>query len=373
VLVDKPGGWTSHDVVGRCRRIFGIRRIGHAGTLDPMATGLLVIALGRATRLLRFVQESAKTYEATAVFGVATDSLDADGAILTCEEMRFGEAELRDVARRFLGVIPQVPPMVSAIKVEGRRLYQLARAGLEVDRPSRPVEIHSLDILEVSPGIYPEVSFRVTCGSGTYIRVLADDMARALGGRAHLSALRRTAIGPHRVEGAHTVAALEEAAHRAVESGAPDVRQLDEGRGARVREIGRQLPESIAVAPLRAAFELDVPGAREVSRRRGDGSGPFEMRRLHAVRAVVRQARQAELDERRGRIAGQHRRAVERHETGEGAVVGRKIAQREDVDREMGEQPSDFPQLVGIGGGDEQTHAAISCPGACRRSRAGAR
>jgi tRNA pseudouridine55 synthase len=178
VLVDKPGGWTSHDVVGRCRRIFGIRRIGHAGTLDPMATGLLVIALGRATRLLRFVQESAKTYEATAVFGVATDSLDADGAILTCEEMRFGEAELRDVSRRFLGVIPQVPPMVSAIKVEGRRLYQLARAGLEVDRPSRPVKIHSLDILEVSPGIYPEVSFRVTCGSGTYIRVLADDMAR---------------------------------------------------------------------------------------------------------------------------------------------------------------------------------------------------
>ena len=212
MLVDKPGGWTSHDVVGRCRRIFGIRRIGHAGTLDPMATGLLVIALARATRLLRFVQESAKTYEATAVFGVATDSLDADGAILTCEEMRFGEAELRDVARRFLGVIPQVPPMVSAIKVEGRRLYQLARAGLEVDRPSRPVEIHRLDILEVSPGIYPEVSFRVTCGSGTYIRVLADDMARALGGRAHLSALRRTAIGPHRVEGAHTVAALEEAA-----------------------------------------------------------------------------------------------------------------------------------------------------------------
>jgi len=212
VLVDKPGGWTSHDVVGRCRRIFGIRRIGHAGTLDPMATGLLVIALGRATRLLRFVQESAKIYEATAVFGVATDSLDADGAILTCEEMRFGEAELRDVARRFLGVIPQVPPMVSAIKVEGRRLYQLARAGLEVDRPARPVKIHSLDILEVSPGIYPEVSFRVTCGSGTYIRVLADDMARALGGRAHLSALRRTAIGPHRVEGAYTVAALEEAA-----------------------------------------------------------------------------------------------------------------------------------------------------------------
>ncbi|HAX82171.1 MAG TPA: tRNA pseudouridine(55) synthase TruB, partial [Actinobacteria bacterium] len=185
VLVDKPGGWTSHDVVGRCRRIFGLRRIGHAGTLDPMATGLLVVALGRATRLLRFVQETAKTYEATAVFGVATDSLDADGAILSQEEMRFDEAELRTVARRFLGVIQQVPPMVSAIKVEGRRLYQLARSGVEVDRPARPVEIHSLDLVEVTPGMYPQVSFRVTCGSGTYIRVLADDMARALGGRAH--------------------------------------------------------------------------------------------------------------------------------------------------------------------------------------------
>jgi tRNA pseudouridine55 synthase len=212
VLVDKSGGWTSHDVVGRCRRIFEMRRIGHAGTLDPMATGLLVVALGRATRLLRFVQESAKTYRATAVFGVATDSLDADGAILTREEMKFDEAELRAVARRFVGVIPQVPPMVSAIKVEGRRLYQLARAGVEVERAPRPVEIHSLDILEVTPGMYPEVAFQVRCGSGTYIRVLADDMAQALGGRAHLSALRRTAIGPHRVEEAHTIAALEAAA-----------------------------------------------------------------------------------------------------------------------------------------------------------------
>lgn len=212
VLVDKPGGWTSHDVVGRCRRIFGLRRVGHAGTLDPMATGLLIVGLGRATRLLRFVQETAKTYEATAVFGVATDSLDADGAILSQEEMRFDEAELRTVARRFLGVIQQVPPMVSAIKVEGRRLYQLARSGVEIDRPARPVAIHSLDILEVTPGMYPQVSFRVTCGSGTYIRVLADDMARALGGRAHLSALRRTTIGPHRVEDAHTIPTLEDAA-----------------------------------------------------------------------------------------------------------------------------------------------------------------
>ncbi len=212
VLVDKARGWTSHDVVARCRGIFGQRRIGHAGTLDPMATGLLVVGLGRATRLLRFVQEAPKTYDAVAVFGVATDSLDADGAILTQEPMEFTEDDLRAVVPRFLGVISQVPPMVSAVKVEGQRLYRLARRGVEVERAPRSVEIHSLDIIEVTPGAYPEVTFRVTCGSGTYVRVLADDLAGALGGRAHLSALRRTAIGPHQVTAAHEITALETAA-----------------------------------------------------------------------------------------------------------------------------------------------------------------
>ena len=189
-----------------------MRRIGHAGTLDPMATGLLVMALGRATRLLRFVQEAAKAYEAVAVFGVATDSLDADGSILSREEMPVDEGEVRRVAQRFIGVIPQVPPMVSAVKVEGRRLYQLARAGVEVARSARPVQIHTLDVDDVSPGPYPEVTFRVTCGSGTYVRVLADDIARALGGRAHLISLRLTAIGPHRIEDAWTIEALKAAA-----------------------------------------------------------------------------------------------------------------------------------------------------------------
>lgn len=212
VLVDKPGGWTSHDVVAKCRGVFSMRRVGHAGTLDPMATGLLVLALGRSTRLLRFVQDAAKTYHAVAVFGLATDSLDADGAILERQEMFVDEEELRQVATRFVGTIAQVPPMVSALKIEGRRLYELAREGVEVERAARPVEIHSLDIDEVTPGPYPEVTFRVTCGSGTYVRVLADDMARAMGGRAHLVSLRRTASGPHRVEDAATIGMLEAAA-----------------------------------------------------------------------------------------------------------------------------------------------------------------
>lgn len=212
VLVDKPGGWTSHDVVARCRRLFGIKRIGHAGTLDPMATGLLILGLGRATRLIRFVQAARKTYQAVAVFGVSTDTLDADGAILTQEPMDVTEDDVRAAAERFVGRISQVPPMVSAIKVDGRRLYELAREGQEIEREARPVDVYSIEIEDVSPGAYPEVSMRVECGAGTYIRVLADDIASALGGRAHLVGLRRTAIGIHDVTDAWTMEALEEAA-----------------------------------------------------------------------------------------------------------------------------------------------------------------
>lgn len=212
LLVDKPPGWTSHDVVAAVRRLTGKKKVGHAGTLDPMATGLLVIGLGRATRLLRFVSDADKTYRAVAVFGVATDTLDADGAILERSEMSVTEQEVAAVARRFIGVGTQVPPMVSALKVGGRRLYDLARQGVEVERAPRRIEISSLEIDEVAPGVYPEITFTVTCGSGTYVRVLADDMARALGGRAHLSALRRLAVGPHRVEDAFQISALEDLA-----------------------------------------------------------------------------------------------------------------------------------------------------------------
>ena len=205
LLVDKPKGWTSHDVVAKSRTLLAQSRIGHAGTLDPMATGLLVLGVGRATRLLRFVQEGTKVYEATALFGVSTDTLDADGAILSREPMEVGREEVAAAVRRFVGTIMQVPPMVSAKRVEGRRLYDLARQGIEIERQAVPVVIEAIDVLEVSPGPYPEVEFRVRCGSGTYIRTLADDIASALGGRAHLVALRRTAIGVHSVDHAHSL------------------------------------------------------------------------------------------------------------------------------------------------------------------------
>ena len=205
LLVDKPGGWTSHDVVARVRSLLAERRVGHAGTLDPMATGLLILGVGRATRLIRFIQEAPKVYEATALFGVATETLDADGAILSRDEMDVDEADVRRTARRFVGRIMQVPPMVSAKKIGGRRLYELARQGIEVDREAVEVDIQGIEVLDVSPGPYPEVMLRVHCGSGTYIRTLVDDIAAALGGRAHLTALRRTAIGSFGVEEADSV------------------------------------------------------------------------------------------------------------------------------------------------------------------------
>ena len=196
LLVDKP---TSHDVVAKLRGMARMKKVGHAGTLDPMATGLLVVGLGHATRLLRFVQGFAKEYLATAVFGVATDTLDADGAVLAREPMPVSQAEVEAILDRFRGRIMQTPPMVSARKVEGRRLYELARDGQTVEREARPVTIHELEITEFAPSEYPEVSFRVVCSTGTYVRTLADDIAQALGGRAHLSALRRIRNGSLRV------------------------------------------------------------------------------------------------------------------------------------------------------------------------------
>ncbi|MYD04887.1 MAG: tRNA pseudouridine(55) synthase TruB [Acidimicrobiia bacterium] len=205
LLADKAGGWTSHDVVAKARRITGIRKIGHAGTLDPMATGLLVLGVGSATRLLRYVTDLPKEYEAVARFGVATDSLDADGEITGQEPMDFDQEALEQTMRGFLGDIRQTPPMVSAVKVGGKRLHELARKGEEVERPARAVLVNRLELEEFMPGEYPLVRFRVVAGKGFYVRVLADDLAKQLGGRAHLTCLRRVASGHLRVEDALTI------------------------------------------------------------------------------------------------------------------------------------------------------------------------
>jgi tRNA pseudouridine55 synthase len=210
LVIDKPAGWTSHDVVARVRNIVG-GKVGHAGTLDPMATGLLIVGLGKATRLLRFVQGREKEYEARAVFGVATDSLDADGAVLDRAPMPVSEEDVAAAMKHFVGTILQVPPMVSARKVDGRRLYEIARRGDEVERDARPVTIRELELTDFVPSDYPEIGFRVTCSSGTYVRTLADDIAAALGGRAHLIELRRTRNGAVSIEQAVTIELIEAA------------------------------------------------------------------------------------------------------------------------------------------------------------------
>lgn len=205
LLIDKEQGWTSHDVVAKVRSSLG-GKVGHAGTLDPMATGLLVLGIGRATKLLRYVQGGRKEYLATAQLGVATDSLDADGAILSREPLPVTEEQISSVMERFTGDVMQIPPMVSARKVEGKRLYELAREGKVVEREARQVTIDRLELVDFAPSAYPQVTFRTVCSTGTYVRTLADDIARALGGRAHLIALRRVRNGSMEVHDACTVA-----------------------------------------------------------------------------------------------------------------------------------------------------------------------
>jgi len=196
-VVDKPAGITSHDVVGLLRRRLGERRVGHAGTLDPSATGVLVVGVGSVTRLLRYVGDGRKRYSGEVVLGVETDSLDADGAVVATHEMPVvsAEAAQRVVDAHLVGDIAQIPPMVSAIRVDGRRLHELAREGIEIDRQPRPVTI---DRFEVTATDDPCVlAIDVVCSGGTYVRTLAADLGHLLGGGAHLRNLRRTAVGPY--------------------------------------------------------------------------------------------------------------------------------------------------------------------------------
>jgi tRNA pseudouridine55 synthase len=209
VVVDKPAGCTSHDVVARLRKVYGQRRVGHAGTLDPDATGVLLVGLGRVTRLMRFLQDTAKVYRGAVKFGVATSTLDAAGDVLDRAPMPVTREQVEVAAARFVGDIDQVPPMVSAVKVGGRRLHELARAGQEVERAPRRVHISRLAVEEFDPGPYPEAQIVVACSSGTYIRTLAADLGTTLGGCAHLAWLRRLQVGSFTVEEAHPLDAIE--------------------------------------------------------------------------------------------------------------------------------------------------------------------
>ena len=196
-VIDKPAGWTSHDVVAKARGILHNKKIGHSGTLDPDATGVLLLGVGRVTRLLRFLTVLPKTYETEIVLGVETNTLDDSGVVVATHDMSGVTFEaVRAAAVALTGPILQIPPMVSAVKIDGRRLHELAREGIEVDRPPRPVTVYRFDIEPVDPA-EPVLVYRavVECSSGTYVRTLAADLGHALGGGAHLRNLRRTAIG----------------------------------------------------------------------------------------------------------------------------------------------------------------------------------
>jgi tRNA pseudouridine55 synthase len=199
LLVDKPAGVTSHDVVDVVRRAHRTRKVGHAGTLDPMATGLLLIGIGRATRLLRFLGGLPKTYEGTLRLGVETSTLDAEGDVVREAAVDVTEAEVAAAMRALVGESLQRPPAFSAVKVGGRKLYEAAREGERLEADPRPIRVDAFDLLSFDP---PDATFRVTCSGGTYVRVLAADVGAALMCGAHLTALRRTAIGPYAVDDA---------------------------------------------------------------------------------------------------------------------------------------------------------------------------
>lgn len=197
VIVDKPQGWTSQDVTARLRRVFGTRRIGHGGTLDPMATGVLPVFVGRATRAVEFFEHAEKTYETVLRLGITTDTEDMTGTVLTEENVSFTEEQLQETLAAFRGEILQVPPMYSALKVNGQKLCDLARKGKTVERQPRPITIHELSLVERGENT---LRLRVRCSKGTYIRTLCKDIGEKLGCGGCMESLRRVAAGEYTVD-----------------------------------------------------------------------------------------------------------------------------------------------------------------------------
>jgi tRNA pseudouridine55 synthase len=286
VVVDKPAGWTSHDVVAKSRGLLGTRKVGHAGTLDPDATGVLLLGVGRATKLLRYLSPLGKAYVGEVVFGVETSTLDAAGEVTATHDMTgLTVARVADAARAFEGAIEQIPPMVSAVKIDGRRLHELARQGIEVERPPRPVTIHSVRVGPGPEGEPQVFTVEVHCSSGTYIRTLAADLGHALGGGAHLRNLRRTAVGPFTL--ADSVP-LEQVSPDVVRPMVEVVRHLD------ALTVDPSVAEAVAVGKVleRAALGAEGEGPWAVVAESGDLLAVYEpFRGTTAKPAVVLAAR----------------------------------------------------------------------------------
>ena len=253
--IDKPLDMTSHDVVQSVRREAGIRRVGHAGTLDPLATGVLVLALGKATRLLEYVVALPKTYEARVRLGQVSNTYDGEGQIVEEHAVTVGAEDVEAALGRFRGTIEQVPPMYSAIRKGGQRLYELARKGVEVEREPREVTVHELTLLAWDP---PDATLRVVCSTGTYIRSLAHDLGQALGCGAYLAGLRRTAVGSFTAEDAAPLDALGDGKWQehlqAADAAVQHLPRLD---------VSEEEAESLAQGqwlPQRAEEPAEVPG-----------------------------------------------------------------------------------------------------------------
>lgn len=255
VVVDKPGGWTSHDVVARTRRLAATRRVGHAGTLDPMATGVLVLGIGKATRLLGHLALTDKAYDATIRLGVATLTDDAEGELLAATPAgHVDDASISVAIAALTGDITQVPSSVSAIKVNGERAYKRVRAGDAVELAARPVTVSAFDVRETRrTADVVDLDVTIECSTGTYVRALARDLGAALGVGGHVTALRRTRVGPYELADAHTLEALEKsfevlAIADAVRAVFP-VREVD-ADAARVIGHGGSLPAAGVTGPV---------------------------------------------------------------------------------------------------------------------------
>ena len=212
LAVWKPAGWTSHDVVAKVRRLLRTKRIGHAGTLDPQVTGVLPLCIGRATRVVEYVQERPKAYEAVLKFGIATDTEDLTGTVISeVSSVQINESDIRRVLESFIGEIDQTPPMYSAVQVGGKRLYELAREGQVIERQSRRVTIYELELLELNlDQSHPTIRFTVQCSKGTYIRTLCVDIGKALGVPAVMAELKRTMSGGFTEEQCFTLQEIEQ-------------------------------------------------------------------------------------------------------------------------------------------------------------------
>ena len=265
--MDKPQGWTSHDVVGRMRRLAGTRKVGHAGTLDPMATGVLVLGINKATRLLTYIVGTSKTYTATIRLGESTVTDDAEGEVVSTQSAAaVTEETIRAGVGALTGEIQQVPSSVSAIKVNGERAYARVRSGEDVKLAARPVTIHRFDVHSVRPardGEILDVDVTVECSSGTYIRALARDLGEALGTGGHLTALRRTQVGPYTLDQARTLEQLAEELEvlemsLAARALMPN-RELSEDEATEI-SFGRRIAAGVAAGTPEAATS-DKPAA----------------------------------------------------------------------------------------------------------------